>query len=199
MDDFLKHIEEHRHEFYAHIYKVVWDTGIADDVFSESVLAAYTSRDKFTPGTNFRAWMYRIITNKCFVANREIARTPDSLDEATTSFASLDDDSSYVDIIDKPHEFLEKCGDEVNIAFRKLSTAEKSAVLLKSVAQLSYSDIATVLNIPTGTVMTHLARGRAKLRNSLLDYAREEGFIRKPLIALSIKNEANEKRTVRCG
>ena len=199
MDDFLKHIEKHRHEFYGHIYKVVWDTGIADDVFSESVLAAYKSRGKFTPGTNFRAWMYRIITNKCFVANRETARTPESIDEATNKFVAVDDGASYIDIIDAPDDFLGKCGDEVNIAFRKLSTAERSSVLLKSVARLSYSDIAGILDIPTGTVMTHLARGRAKLRSSLLDYAREEGFVRKPLIALNLQNETSNKKMVRCG
>ena len=197
MDDFLKHIEEHRHEFYAHIYKAMWDTGVADDVFSESVLAAYKSRNNFKPGTNFRAWMYRIITNKCFVANRETARTTESLDEATTCFAALDDGSSYVDIIDEPCEFLEKCGDEVNMAFRKLSTAERSSVLLKSVAQLSYKDIAGILDIPTATVMTHLARGRTKLRSGLLDYAREEGFIRKPLIAFN--QVENKNKTARCG
>ena len=74
-DEFVEKIEKHRDEFFRFILRNVWDSGVAEDVFSTAVLAAYENRQKYTPGTNFRAWMFRIITNKCFVANRETSRT----------------------------------------------------------------------------------------------------------------------------
>ena len=49
---------------------MLWDTAQADDVFAEALLAGFENRAKFTRGTNFRAWMFPIITKKCFVANR---------------------------------------------------------------------------------------------------------------------------------
>jgi len=55
-------IEKHRHEFYRYIRRTAWDSQAADDIFSSAVLAAWENRHKFTPGTNVRAWMFRIIT-----------------------------------------------------------------------------------------------------------------------------------------
>jgi RNA polymerase sigma-70 factor (ECF subfamily) len=189
MDEFLQMLEKHRHEFYGYIYRTVWDTENADDVFSAAVLTAYRNRRQYVPGTNFRAWMYRIITNKCFSANRETARSPQRLDDLADSLTALQTEPGYVDVLNSPDEFLDRCGDEVRIAFRKLSTAERSCLLLKAVEQFSYKEIATILEIPVGTVMTHLARGRTKLRKELLEYGRREGWLRKPFHYLSSEKE----------
>lgn len=178
MDEFLEKIEQHRNEFYRFIYRNVWDSGVADDVFSSGVLAAYENRQKYTPGTNFRAWMYRILLNKCFVANRETKRTFERLDDANVEPVAAEPASDYSAILENPKEILEKCGDEVFHAFRKLSTAQRTAILLRGVEKFSYQEIAEIMEIPVGTVMTHLARGRKKLRNLLDNYARETGIIR---------------------
>jgi len=180
MDDFVAQIERHRNEFYRHIHRTVWDSGVADDVFQTAVLAAWENLDQFIPGTNFRAWMYRIITNKCFVANRDIRRTPQPLDETPErEFAALEDESGYGDVLTDPEAFLEQCGDEVIMAMRELSTAERSCILLRSAHKFSYKEIAEIVDIPLGTVVTHLARGRAKLRRQLVRYASDRGFVRK--------------------
>ena len=55
MDEFLEKIEQHRDEFFRFINRNVWDSGVAEDVFSQGVLAAYENRAKYTPGSNFRA------------------------------------------------------------------------------------------------------------------------------------------------
>jgi len=139
MENFVELIDKHRNEFYSHILKTVWDSGVADDVFSSAVLAAWENQHKFTPGTNFRAWMYRIITNKCFVANREIMRTPKSLEETVDAeFTNLEEDAGYDDVLGDPEGFLEQCGDEVTRALRKLSTAERSCLLLRSAHKFTY-------------------------------------------------------------
>ncbi len=179
MDEFLEKIEKHRDEFYRFIYRNVWDSGVAEDVFSQAVLAAYENRHKYTPGTNFRAWMFRILTNKCYVANRETGRAFDRLDDATERLVAMDEEPEYHDVLDDPKHFLEQCGDEVYRAFRKLSTAQRSAILLRGIERFSYQEIADIMEIPVGTVMTHLARGRKKLREELKDYALQTGLIRK--------------------
>jgi RNA polymerase sigma-70 factor, ECF subfamily len=182
MDEFLIEIENRKDEFYRYIFRSVWDSSVADDVFSSAVLAAYKSKDKFTPGTNFRAWMYKIITNICFVANREIKRRGVNIDDIEDDLISLHDNDNYTNAIDDPEEFLESCGDEVYTAIRTLSAMERSCLLLKVMCQFSYKELAQILEIPFGTVMTHLARGRAKLRLELLDYAIEIGVIKEKTI-----------------
>lgn len=178
MDEFLEKIEKHRDEFFRFIFRNVWDSGVAEDVFSSGVLAAYENRHKYTPGTNFRAWMYRILTNKCYVANRETKRAFESLDESTVEPAASEAASDYSEILRDPKGILEQCGDEVFRAFRKLSTAQRTSILLRGVEKFSYQEIAEIMEIPVGTVMTHLARGRKKLRDSLGEYALETGIIR---------------------
>lgn len=178
MDPFLEQIEARKDEFYRYIYRNVWDTSVAEDVFSSAVLAAYKSKDNFKAGTNFRAWMYRIITNKCFVANREIGRRGESLEEGGEQIHRMAENNDYVKAISSPEEFLSYCGDEVLKAMKKVSAMERSCLLLKTMESFSYKEIAEILEIPFGTVMTHLARGRAKLRKMLLDYAVEEGVVK---------------------
>lgn len=179
MDEFLQLLGRHRDEVYRYVQRTVWDSGAADDVFAAAVLAAWENWHRFQRGTNFRAWLYRIATNKCFVANRVTKRTPEPLDLVPESaLADLGADRGYQDVLADPDRFLEQCGDEVARAFTVLSTAERSCLLLRGAERFSYKEIAEILEIPVGTVMTHLSRGRAKLRKELLDYARSRGYVR---------------------
>lgn len=178
MDEFLEKIEAHRDEFYRFIFRNVWDSSVAEDVFSTAVLAAYENRQKYTPGTNFRAWMFRILLNKCFVANRETGRSYARVDDSAVDSIGLEDTPEYRDLLQNPEAFFEQCGEEVYRAFRRLSTAQRGCILLRDVERFSYKEIAEIMAIPVGTVMTHLARGRKKLREELLDYAREMGIVR---------------------
>lgn len=178
-DEFLENIEKYRHEFFRFVYRNVWDSGVAEDVFASAVLAAYDNRHKYTPGTNFRAWMYRILANKCFVANRETGRAFSALDDAPESAKAVEEPFNYGNVVDNPDEFFEQCGDEVYRAFRRLSTAQRTCILLRDVEKFSYQEIADLLEMPVGTVMTHLARGRRKLREELYGYAREMGVVKR--------------------
>ena len=143
----MAEIDAHRDEFYRYIYRTVWDTSVADDVFAAGVLAAFEGRHKFTPGTNFRAWMFKILTNKCFVANREIGRAAGPLDESAMSVQSLAGNVSYGNVLKDPEPFFEQCGDEVYRALRSLSTAQRSCLLLQGVEKFSYKEIADILDL----------------------------------------------------
>jgi RNA polymerase sigma-70 factor, ECF subfamily len=192
MDEFLEKIELHRDEFFRFILRNVWDSGVAEDVFSQAVLAAYENRQKYTPGTNFRAWMYRILLNKCYVANRETGRAFDSLDHPAAKEAEAKTVEDYGDLLEDPKTVLEQCGDEVYCAFRGLSTAQRSCLLLRGLERFSYQEIADIMEIPVGTVMTHLARGRKKLRTELATYARETGIIKTKFPRLVPRTDAEE-------
>jgi RNA polymerase sigma-70 factor, ECF subfamily len=178
MDEFLEKIEQHRDEFFRFIKRNVWDTGVSEDVFGQGVLAAYENRAKYTPGTNFCAWMYRILLNKCYVANRETGRAFQSLDHPSAQEVATETVTNFGDLLSDPKAVLEECGDEVYRAFRGLSTAQRTCILLRGIEKFSYQEIAEIMEIPVGTVMTHLARGRKKLRLELTEYARETGVIR---------------------
>jgi len=179
MDEIIQEIEKHRHEFYRYILRSVWDTAVAEDVFSAAVLAAWENKNKYTPGTNFRAWMYRIITNKCYVANRQTKRTPVALEDVPESaFLETHQSLAFRPVLEDPSHVLEECGDEVLNAVQKLSDVQRDCLLLRSIEKFSYKDIADILDIPVGTVMTHLSRGRAKMRQELCAYAQSKGVIR---------------------
>jgi RNA polymerase sigma-70 factor (ECF subfamily) len=177
-EEFVGLVGQYRDEFFRYILRTAWDSGTAEDIFSAAMLAGYENRGKFTPGTNFRAWMYRIITNKCYVANRETGRTFQPLDDYGPDVAVADDESGYHDVLEEPEFFLEQCGDEVHSAIRKLSQAERSCIMLRAVERFSYKEIAETLEMPVGTVMTHLSRGRSKLRKELAEYGREQGILK---------------------
>ena len=177
-DEFLSEITKNKDAFYRFIKRTVWDPAIVDDVFSSAVLAAYENRHKYTTGTNFRAWMYRILLNKCFIANRETSRRPVPLNDVTAVCKVSVSGPRTVVVLDDPMKILDECGDEVYRAFRKLSTAQRACIMLRGVECYSYREIADVLEIPLGTVVTHLARGRAKLRTELSRYASKRGILR---------------------
>ena len=84
----------------------------------------------------------------------------------------------FADILDHPEAFLEECGEEVYAAMQEVSEAQRACLLLRVAEQLSYKEIAEVLDIPVGTVMTHLSRGRGRLRNALADYAAAQGLLK---------------------
>jgi len=181
-DEFLAKIEQHRDEFYRFILRNVWDSGVADDVFAQAILAAYENRAKYTPGTNFRAWMFRILLNKCYIANRETGRSFASLDTPEAREASAPESADAYDVMADPEAIMEAVGDEVNRALKGLSTAQRTALLLRGVERFSYQEIAEIMEIPVGTVMTHLSRGRRKMRAELGEYARERGIVKFPRV-----------------
>lgn len=177
-DEFLSEITIHKDAFYRFVKRTVWDPADVEDVFSSAVLVAYENRHKYTPGTNFRAWMFRILLNKCFAANRETSRRPVPLDDVTAVYKNSVSGSRTVDVLDEPTKILDECGDEVYRAFRKLSTAQRACIMLRGVENYSYREIAEALSMPIGTVMTHLSRGRVKLRTELSEYASKRGILR---------------------
>lgn len=174
MTDFLSALEEHKDEFYRFLRRTLWNAEQADDVFAEAVLTAYENFHRFQPGTNFRAWMYRMLANKCFCANRETSRNKYSLEDVEEPAVSDAGEESFTKNVENPEDILELCSEEVYQAFEQLNPLQRMCILLKDVEGFSYKEIAEMLEIPGASVMTHLARGRKRLRELLQGYANKK-------------------------
>jgi RNA polymerase sigma-70 factor (ECF subfamily) len=175
--DFLRQVEQHRHEFFAFVQRTVWDENHAEDVFSSAILSAYEKRHSFRAGTNFRAWIYKFLMNKCYSINKRQGHV--SLDQDRAEAMTDSVGPVVLDVLQDPDGFMEYCDDKVVTALRHLRTEERACFLLRSLGNYSYQEIASITEIPQPTVMTHLARGRAKLRRTLLHYALENGYVPK--------------------
>lgn len=146
----------------------------AQDLTQEAVARAYQAFDKFD-GTNFKAWLLRILTNVFINRYRKAKRAPD--------IESLDDhpgaENIAADTVTPGTELFDGLmSEQVEEALRSLPEEYRVAVLLCDVEGMSYEDIAQTLNVPIGTVRSRLARGRAALRAKLMDFAKAEGYIK---------------------
>lgn len=138
--------------------RVCEDREAGEDLVQETYLRAWRSFDKFEPGTNCRAWLFQILFYVHSEFRRSRARQP--------LIFSLD----YVKESTLPAETntpSDSTLDEIKRAFAELPEPYRIAVLLSDVEGLSYREIAEVLSIPMGTVMSRLSRGRHMLRAKL--------------------------------
>lgn len=151
----------------------------AEDVVSETIARAWRSFAQFEPGTNFKAWVFRILTNLCINRHRRDTRAP-----ATVGYEELEREadlagSTLVASSDLPDAALleQVLDEEVEAALASLPEEFRMVVLLADVHELPYQEIAESLSVPIGTVRSRLSRGRSLLRRSLHDYARARGLL----------------------
>ena len=154
----------------------------AEDLVQETYLKAYRGFGGFEEGTNLRAWLYRILTNTFINSYRAKKRRPDEteLDEVEDLYlyrklggleAAMAGRSAEDELMDW---FTDA---EVKDAVEALPEQFRMAVLLADVEGFSYKEIAEILDIPLGTVMSRLHRGRKAMQKKLFDYATERGII----------------------
>jgi RNA polymerase sigma-70 factor (ECF subfamily) len=146
----------------------------AEDLAQEAIVRAYEAWDRFD-GTNFKAWILRIVTNLYINKYRQKQRTP--------QLGSLEDENVLEPTAQGSEEpdrllFDELVGTEVEEALGKVPEDFRLAVILSDIEGLSYQEIADITGVPIGTVRSRLARGRAILRKQLTEYALKEGYIR---------------------
>lgn len=150
----------------------------AEDLVQETYIRALRHRDQFTPGTNMKAWLFRILTNTFINSYRRKATQPqttelDDVEEATLYRRMT---GAGAGTADPEREVLDSVVDaEVQGALDDLPERFRTVVLL-DVEGFSYKEIADMLQIPIGTVMSRLHRGRRALQVRLYDLARERGI-----------------------
>ncbi|HXV76190.1 MAG TPA: sigma-70 family RNA polymerase sigma factor [Candidatus Polarisedimenticolaceae bacterium] len=155
----------------------------AEDLVQETYLRAYRFFDSFQPGTQIKAWLFRILRNTFINRYRAAKARPDEVDFARIDggFESqVDDDYLRSHGPPDPEQALMTGVPDETIrqAMAELPEEYRTVVLMALLEEMSYKEIAAALAIPLGTVMSRLHRGRRHLRRALHDYARRRGIIR---------------------
>ena len=166
---------------YNTAYRMTRNAQDAEDLVQETYFKAYRYYDKFQEGTNFKAWLFKILKNTFINNYRKKQKTPPQSDFADIEDAfELQVSKDATGKIKSPEEeLLENVLDEdVQKALDRLPADYKMAVILADLEGFSYKEIAEILELPLGTVMSRLYRGRKLLEVGMLEYAREHGYLR---------------------
>lgn len=175
-------------QLYGGALRLTRNPADAEDLVQETYIKAFQAFDSFTQGTNLKAWMYRIMTNLYITNYRKAQRRPTQTSaEEITDYQLLSSASHESQGLESAEvEALKKLPtSEISEALNALSEDYRMVVYYADVEGLAYKEIAEILGVPLGTVMSRLHRGRKKLRDALKDVARERG----------IGVAASEKRT----
>ena len=176
---------EYMPALYSAALRMTRNPADAEDLVQETYLRAYRGFAGFEPGTNLRAWLYRILTNTFINSYRSKKRRPDEVDLDEAEEFSLYRRLGGLEAAEAGRtpeaEVLDSMPDEVvKEALESLPEQFRMAVLLADVEGFSYKEIAEIMDVPIGTVMSRLHRGRKQLQQRLWDFGREHGLVPDP-------------------
>ncbi|MEI7592424.1 MAG: sigma-70 family RNA polymerase sigma factor [Actinomycetes bacterium] len=204
------HFEEQAMVFMGPLYsaalRMTRNASDAEDLVQETYLKAYRGFGGYSEGTNLKAWLYRILTNTYINSYRAKQRRPEetALDEAEDLFLyrRLGGLEAVVAGRSAEDELMDFFTDyEVKEAIESLPEAFRMTVLLADVEGFSYREIAEIMDVPIGTVMSRLHRGRKALQKGLYDFASQRGLVPDELANPNLELEApvfaGPRRTVK--
>jgi RNA polymerase sigma-70 factor, ECF subfamily len=167
---------------YAAALRMTRNPADAEDLLQETMLRAYRSFDRFEPGTNLKAWLFRILTNAYINVYRKRQREPQKLSQD-----EVEDFDLYQQLKDHDPQFsatpesivLDSLVDsDILEAIDGLPEQFRLAVVLSDVEGFSYAEMAEIMDVPMGTVMSRLHRGRKALQKMLWEIARDRGIVK---------------------
>ena len=164
---------------YSAALRMTRNPADAEDLVQETYLRAYRGFSGFEEGTNVRAWMYRILTNTFINSYRKKQREPVTVQEDDLDEWYLYDKlgESGVEPSAEAEVIRSMPDEDVQKALEALPEGFRLAVLLADVEGFSYKEIAEILGLPIGTVMSRLHRGRRALEKALWERVRERGLV----------------------
>jgi RNA polymerase sigma-70 factor (ECF subfamily) len=155
----------------------VHDPNAVEDVLQESIGTAYRDFHLYAEGTNFRAWIFRYLNLTIHAGNRSYQR---ERRDALTAEPKIEDvwdraiDEPLLELLlERPEHVLNQCDEALTSAIAELSPLERSVLLLRAIGEFKHREMSEILEVPMGTIMSALSRGRARLRLRLAEYGRE--------------------------
>jgi RNA polymerase sigma-70 factor (ECF subfamily) len=175
-EEALKHLDA----LYRTALRMTRNPSDAEDLVQDALVRAYRFYDRFEPGTNFRAWLFKILTNTYInTYRRKQGRPQESSLEDTEDFFlynQLSDDGGER-VTDVEDTVIDRLGaDAIQRAIDELPPQFRTTVQLSDVEGLSYAEVAEATGVAKGTVMSRLFRGRRLLQRALWDQAQAAGF-----------------------
>ena len=186
-EDFTNDAMQYAPQLFSTAVRMTRNRADAEDLVQETFLKGWRSFNTFQEGTNLRAWLFRIMTNTYINKYNAKQRRPDEteLDEVEELFLFRRlgaFDQSKMSASDEDQMLEMFTDDEVKNALEELPEQFRLPVLLSDVDGFSYKEIAEMLDVPIGTVMSRLHRGRKVMQKLLYEYAKERGLVDETLL-----------------
>jgi len=172
---------EHVDSLYNTAVRMTQNALDAEDLVQDVYLRAFRFFHRFERGTNFKAWIFKILTNTYINQYRKKINKPYHVDLEKIKY-NYDDKEAAAQTSTQESERLDYetlFDDEIKNALQQIPDEFRVVVLLADVESFSYKEVAKIIGCPIGTVMSRLSRGRKQLQNSLRGYATKGGFINK--------------------
>ena len=178
---------QYAQQLFATAVRMTRNRADAEDLVQETYLKAWRAYDSFEEGTNLRAWLFRIMTNSYINRYNAAQRRPTEtdLDDVEEFFlyrrlGAIDQSRMNASAEDQMMELF--TDEEVRNAIEELPETFRLPLILSDVDGFAYKEIAEMLDIPIGTVMSRLHRGRKWMQKRLYDFAKERGLVDESLL-----------------
>jgi len=171
---------EHLDPLYSAALRLTKNERDAEDLVQDAFLRAFRFFDKFERGTNMKAWLFKILTNTFINRYRRRVKERTVVEGAareTTSDKFVVRETNETAVNPEQYFFDKLLSDDVLRSIDGLPIDFRLVVILADLQEFSYKEIAEVLDVPVGTVMSRLYRGRKLLQKNLLGYAVSQGVV----------------------
>lgn len=176
---FEKYALDYVDQLYAAAMRMTRNPQDAEDLVQEAYTKAYSAFHQYKPGTNLKAWLYRILTNTYINIYRKAQRQPQQTQTDTVEDWQMAQAAEHTPggLRSAETEALDRLPDsDIKDALAQIPEEFRLTVYFTDVEGFAYKEVAQILDVPIGTVMSRLHRGRKLLRELLADYAAERGM-----------------------
>lgn len=174
---FVAEFMPHINPLYNFAYRHTNDEDDANDLVQETFMKAYRFFDSYEPGTNAKAWLFRILKNSFINDFRKKSKEPNKVDyEEVESYYNSENTQVQATSDLRVESVQDMIGDEVERALNSLDVDFRTAIILCDIEGFTYEEMAAILDIPIGTVRSRLHRARNLLKEKLEGYAKKMGY-----------------------